>query len=361
MGRTSIIALSGPSSSGKTTLARLLQRIFAHLDANNAQTQFPISTFIIHEDDFYHPDDKIPYTTTKSGTYIQDWDCLGALDINFLSSALRYVREHGHLPPRLKSKEDLNDAPPDSGVDDSLIDELKRVVIDRLSGFHFPFRTDGWTLAILEGFLLFAPPPSDDTVTVSTGAREGGGHPLRLVHDQIDVRLFLPAPYDLVKERREKRSGYVTIGPAPTPDTRQQPSGSQMDKGKDAKEEDEVDLLAEDDRPPQNFWTDPPGYVDDIVWPRYVRDHAWLLLPEDEGSQSEALATIQDDDELIRKVGQGVTLRIDAGVIVAPGQGSFPMAELLKWAVEEVMKHLEQTSRKAQSPSTAADSLLGSM
>jgi nicotinamide/nicotinate riboside kinase len=61
MGKTSIIALSGPSSSGKTTLARLLQRIFAHLDTNGepAQAQAPpISTFIIHEDDFYHPDDK---------------------------------------------------------------------------------------------------------------------------------------------------------------------------------------------------------------------------------------------------------------------------------------------------------------
>jgi len=52
MTKTSIIALSGPSSSGKTTLARLLQRIFS----NHPGQQ--ISTFIIHEDDFYHPDDK---------------------------------------------------------------------------------------------------------------------------------------------------------------------------------------------------------------------------------------------------------------------------------------------------------------
>jgi nicotinamide/nicotinate riboside kinase len=48
--RTIIIGLSGPSSSGKTTLARLLRSIIAD--------EKRVRTFIIHEDDFYHPDDK---------------------------------------------------------------------------------------------------------------------------------------------------------------------------------------------------------------------------------------------------------------------------------------------------------------
>lgn len=48
--KTIIIGFSGPSSSGKTTLARLLRPIFA---ADNK-----IRTFIIHEDDFYLPDDR---------------------------------------------------------------------------------------------------------------------------------------------------------------------------------------------------------------------------------------------------------------------------------------------------------------
>jgi nicotinamide/nicotinate riboside kinase len=38
-----IVALSGCSSSGKTTLARLLRDIFP-------------SSFILHEDDFYRPE-----------------------------------------------------------------------------------------------------------------------------------------------------------------------------------------------------------------------------------------------------------------------------------------------------------------
>lgn len=46
-----VIGISGPSSSGKTTLARLLQRIFSHANEN-------LQTFIMHEDDFYLPDDR---------------------------------------------------------------------------------------------------------------------------------------------------------------------------------------------------------------------------------------------------------------------------------------------------------------
>ncbi|KAL3479878.1 hypothetical protein BJX99DRAFT_244573 [Aspergillus californicus] len=337
MGKTSIIALSGPSSSGKTTLARLLQRIFSNQPQQ--QQHLPtISTFIIHEDDFYHPDDKIPYTTTKTNERIQDWDCLEALDLNFLASALRYVQQHGHLPPRLRSKEDLNDVSPDSGVSEALVEELRRAVSERVS--RVLESTTRRTLALLEGFLLYAPPRNgNDAVNEKC---DGKGHALGPVHAQIDVPLFLPAPYDLVKERREKRSGYVTIGPAPTPDLPQRSSASASDSkgGGEGEEGEDMDLQGEDDRPPQNFWTDPPGYVDDIVWPRYVRDHAWLLLPEKGGSG--ILSSIEDDDELVERVGQGVRLRTNAGVTVAPGNGALPMADLLKWAVEEVLKHLEQ-------------------
>jgi pantothenate kinase-related protein Tda10 len=49
-----IVGISGPSSSGKTTLARLLQRVFCGVSLQ-AET---LNTFIIHEDDFYYPDDQ---------------------------------------------------------------------------------------------------------------------------------------------------------------------------------------------------------------------------------------------------------------------------------------------------------------
>ena len=40
-----IVGVSGASSSGKTTLARLLRDIFPN-------------TFVLHEDDFYKPEDQ---------------------------------------------------------------------------------------------------------------------------------------------------------------------------------------------------------------------------------------------------------------------------------------------------------------
>lgn len=69
-----IVGISGPSSSGKTTLARLLQRIFNGVsldsslpsssgqdDTNGDDNGDKLNTFIIHEDDFYYPDDQYVY------------------------------------------------------------------------------------------------------------------------------------------------------------------------------------------------------------------------------------------------------------------------------------------------------------
>ncbi|RAL03958.1 ribosylnicotinamide kinase [Aspergillus ibericus CBS 121593] len=336
---TTIIGLSGPSSSGKTTLARLLQRIFSKLSPDLHDPS--LNTFIVHEDDFYHSDDKIPLTPhPRNPTQkIQNWDTITALNTPFLVSSLQYIKAHGRLPPRLRSKEDLNDVTA-SNVPEAVVEELRGVVRGRVPEY-FTSRVDGEgegegeggirrTIVFLDGFLLFAPPREEDP-----------GHGLRAVNDLMDVRLFLPARYENVKERRESRSGYVTIGPAPTVPNEEGEDGTEVPQGGSAGEEqEEVDLEKEDDGPAQNFWTDPPGYVDDIVWPNYVQDHAWLLLPE-EGSQTRLPKA--DAPELVRLVGQGVNLRMDAGVTVAPGQGNASMVDILKWAVEEVLKHIEET------------------
>lgn len=95
---------------------------------------------------------------------------------------------------------------------------------------------------------------------------------------------------------------------------------------KEGGEKREIDLDAEDDGPPQNFWVDPPGYVDDIVWPRYVEDHNWLLVVNED---------IEGD--LVKRVGEGLDIREDAGVKVAPGKGAVGMEEVLKWAVHEIL------------------------
>ncbi|KAJ5504372.1 hypothetical protein N7463_007246 [Penicillium fimorum] len=317
-----IIGISGPSSSGKTTLARLLQRVFygVHLKLKDQ----PLNTFIIHEDDFYFPDDQIPYTTTRSGARIQDWDTASAIDIPFLSQALHYVRKEGSLPPRLRSKEDQN-GQTSSGVSEELVQELRGVVGTRL---HETRKCNEKTIAFLEGFLLFAPPPSES---------KKEEHVLRSVHDSIDLHLFLPAAYELVKARREGRSGYVTIGAAPEPPV-------DTGDGEHGKTRTEVDLDAEDDRPPQNFWVDPPGYVDDVVWPRYVTDHAWLLVAEDEDGDKKGSQDMTEAD-LVRRVGGGTRARTDVGVEVAPGCGNAGMDVILRWAVDLILGYyLDRTS-----------------
>lgn len=144
----------------------------------------------------------------------------------------------------------------------------------------------------------------------------------------------------MVKARREARSGYVTMGPAPAPPLPQRDTSNAVPEP--------VDLEAEEeDRPPQNFWVDPPGYVDDVVWPHYVEDHAWLLLPEQggagaDGQQQQGQQRYSSSQELVRSRGQGLNVRTDTGVLVAPEKGGdLPMAEILKWAVEQILTFCE--------------------
>lgn len=265
---------------------------------------------------------------------VQDWDTIGAIDVDFLGSALAYVREHGTLPPRLRSKEDQNEAK-DPGVEKELIQSITEEVKVKLNQADFLQDEGDVTIAFLEGFLLFAPP-----------ATENPGHVLRHVHDNIHLHIFLSAPYDTVKSRREARSGYVTIGPAPTPSVEREDTneGGNEHEGSSSAP---VNLEEEDKSEPQNFWTDPPGYVDDIVWPRYVQDHAWLLVAEDDEAERQSLAdryaagSTQTEEELLRLAGQAVNLRSDAGVVVAPGKGEMPMSKVLRWAVDEILNYLK--------------------
>ncbi|KAF2017020.1 hypothetical protein BU24DRAFT_420043 [Aaosphaeria arxii CBS 175.79] len=194
-----LVGISGPSSSGKTTLSRLLRDIFP-------------KTFILHLDDFYLTDAEIP---VRDG--IQDWDCIESLNLKDLREALSYIKEHGKSPPSLVSKEDQNSVG-EHGVPEDVIKEL-RSEVQHLVG------EKNWDtpIAIVDGFLLFS-------------------EEMKEIREMFDARLFLRTSYDTAKRRREARSGYVTL---------------------------------------EGFWADPPGYVDQIVWPNYVKDHKFLFNGED--------------------------------------------------------------------------------
>ncbi|KAF4971739.1 hypothetical protein FSARC_1538 [Fusarium sarcochroum] len=193
-----IVGISGCSSSGKTTLARLLRDIFPH-------------TFILHEDDFYRPENELP---TKNG--LLDWDCAGAIDIPAMAESLAYIRQHAAFPPTLDSKEDKNSVGK-CPVSETTI-AAQRAKVDAALASNHPLRNN-LRLCLFDGFLLYSPS-------------------MAAIKPSLDIKLFLRTTYEKAKGRREARDGYVTL---------------------------------------EGFWADPPGYVDKIVWPNYVEEHAWMF------------------------------------------------------------------------------------
>lgn len=120
-------------------------------------------------------------------------------------------------------------------------------------------------LCLLDGFLLYAPS-------------------MAALQPHLDVKLFVRASYAKAKARREARDGYVTI---------------------------------------EGFWSDPPGYVDKIVWPNFVADHAWMF----------------DDGNVEGEFKHDVLQR--EGIKVQPGVGvDADMEGMLKWMVDIILEEL---------------------
>jgi nicotinamide/nicotinate riboside kinase len=167
-----LVGISGPSSSGKTTLSRLLRDIFP-----------PSKLFILHLDDFYLTDAEIP---VRNG--IQDWDCLESLNLVQLQQALEHIKQHGTSPDWLESKEDQNSVG-EHGVAEGDLQRLREKVAVWFDGNQ---EWDGKRICIVDGFLLF----SED---------------LKDIRILFDIKLFLRTSYETAKKRREARSGYVTL------------------------------------------------------------------------------------------------------------------------------------------------------
>lgn len=241
---------------------------------------FP-STFILHEDDFYWPDTQIPY---KDG--VQDWDCIEAIDVKGLQKALEYIKQHGTSPPDLLSKEDQNSVG-ESGVNEEAVKAWK----DKANSGAAV--SQSVRIAIVDGFLLF-------------------GQEMEEVWKSMDVRLFLRteyvdyimltlqcretplltciSSYATAKRRREARLGYVTL---------------------------------------EGFWEDPPGYVDNIVWPNYVKEHAFLFQNGDVDGEVDSAAS------------QRLALH------VMPKEYQHDITSCLDWACEIVSKTVADAAHAA--------------
>ncbi|EMC94907.1 hypothetical protein BAUCODRAFT_148958 [Baudoinia panamericana UAMH 10762] len=236
-----LVGMSGPSSSGKTTLARLIRDVFPNV-------------FLLHEDDFYKPEAELP----KHPSGVLDWDALESINMPKLQHALQYIREHGMPPPDFESYQDRNSIGP-VDVDHGVIEDLK------WRGGKWMFQ-DVPPIAIIDGFLLY----SDS---------------MRSVREMFDVKIFLRTDLKTARARREARSGYATL---------------------------------------EGFWEDPPGYVDNVVWPNYVKEHDFLFQDKNvEGEYDEA-----------------VLKRLDIRAPSAEAQSN--MTACLKWAYDVVEEALEK-------------------
>ncbi|ETN37692.1 uncharacterized protein HMPREF1541_07315 [Cyphellophora europaea CBS 101466] len=300
-----LIGLSGPSSSGKTTLARLLHRVFNAHPATPTTHHRSITLFILHEDDFYKTDAAIPLITTgpscPSGLgsrTLQDWDCLGSLDLPLFRQTMRHVRTHGTLPPDSHSKEDQNSVGP-VDIPPELPGRLRAEVAEWLANLPLRILPAGQELrvCVLDGFLLYPSPEEEDDTDADA---DGDVRALRAVAALLDVKLLLLASRAQTVARRTRRAGYVTL---------------------------------------EGFWQDPEGYVEDVVWPNYVRDLGWVMR-EGRGV----------DDGVRGKEGKGMGMGmvdVDEGkaegeaLRVAPGRGEWDLGALLVWAVGEVRRGVE--------------------
>ncbi|KAG9246886.1 P-loop containing nucleoside triphosphate hydrolase protein [Calycina marina] len=173
-----VVGLSGCSSSGKTTLARLLRDIFP-------------SAFVLHEDDFYKAEIELP-----KNNGLLDWDCAESLSIPDIIKSLKHIHGSGTLPPDLDSKEDQNSVG-ECPVSDTTVAELKARVKTWTEEGNAGHRiltdtSDPIRLCVFDGFLLYS-------------------KSLISVQPHIDIKILLRVSYAKAKARREARSGYVTL------------------------------------------------------------------------------------------------------------------------------------------------------
>ncbi|KAF9564775.1 P-loop containing nucleoside triphosphate hydrolase protein [Agrocybe pediades] len=195
--RVILVGVGGATCSGKTTLAKHLNRILP-------------DSVIIHQDDFAPPQELVPVHPIHK---VQDWDApAGAITWPRLVNFLKEVKKTGKIPPDHRSHDHLNEQKEikiDEAVREKWIAEFERLKQQLEARRH-----ERIIWGLVDGFLLYW---NKDVI------------------EQLDVRIMLRVPHDVLKQRRHERHGYHTA------------EGS--------------------------LWRDPPNYWETIVYPAYVEAH----------------------------------------------------------------------------------------
>ncbi|KXN90122.1 Nicotinamide riboside kinase [Leucoagaricus sp. SymC.cos] len=205
------VGIGGATCSGKTTLAKHLRRILP-------------DSVIIHQDDFAPPQEFVPVHPVHQ---VQDWDApTGAISWDRLIAFLRRVKQTGEIPVDHRSHDHLNeqkDIPIPPELRDSWVAEFQKIKDERETGEAST--TVVW--ALVDGFLLYW---HKDVIA------------------ELDVRIMLRVPHDVLKKRRHERHGYHTA-------VQSDPEGT--------------------------LWRDPPNYWEQIVYPAYLEAHREVFINED--------------------------------------------------------------------------------
>ncbi|KAL6944364.1 hypothetical protein ACO0RG_001100 [Hanseniaspora osmophila] len=167
--QTVIVGLSGASSSGKTTLAKLITQLLP-----------PENVILIHEDDFFKHDDEVPIDE-KYG--IANWDCPEALDLASFDEELKLIKLNGTAAI---SKELIHN----NNVDSIDKFELDQTLLEKIKQGFANMIPASCKIIIVDGFMMY----QDD-----------------VLRSKFDVKLLVRAPYATLKKRRAARPGYQTL------------------------------------------------------------------------------------------------------------------------------------------------------
>lgn len=258
---TFIISISGPTSSGKTTLARLLHQIFHNLTIHTHPSHSPqtpsltITCTILHQDDFYLPESQVPLYPVRDlakseddpDAYLPqaDWDCPEAIDFRALKRVLLRFRSrecdadksHARIlkDEGVDAKEQTNSVGPELERVRGLVVERCREMVRGVLAARLRNEVPRIHLLFIEGFLLYHPEPEPEPANTTPDS-------LPTLTSLFDLKILLHTTLALALERRKKRQDYVTL---------------------------------------EGWFEDPPGYLENVVWPHYLQYHQHLFVDGD--------------------------------------------------------------------------------
>lgn len=138
---------------------------------------------------------------------MQDWDdAPGAIDWPRLVASLQEVRRTGALPASHSSHDHLNEQREVPVAEGALA--RWRAESERIAGVCAA-RGERVVWAIADGFLLYW---SKVRACAGGGGGSGADACVQEVVEQLDVRVFLRVPHDVLVRRRHERHGYHVAG-----------------------------------------------------------------------------------------------------------------------------------------------------